>query len=64
NLGCQNLLNIQDPVALTMDGNGVVIGAVYTLPTGQTVQIGQVNAGNGGNAAPNNQPATSNLQKW
>ena len=60
NLGCGNLLNIQDPVALTMDGNGVVIGATVTLGNGQAVTVGQAAvpapaptqaAGNGGAGA-------------
>ena len=44
NLGCNNLLNTQDPVALVMDGNGVVIGATFTLGNGTTVTIGQAAA--------------------
>ena len=35
NLGCQNLVNAPDPIALTMNGNGVVTAAVM-VPLGQT----------------------------
>jgi hypothetical protein len=56
NLGCGNLLNIQDPVALVMN-NCVVVGATYTLGNGTTVQIGQQqannNCGNNGNNGDN-----------
>ncbi len=41
NLNCQNLLNVANPVATTVDGNGVVIGATITIngvtTTGGTV---------------------------
>jgi len=51
NLGCQNLLNMPNPIALTMDGNGVVTAAVM-VPLGQNPPA---NAGggaaNGGGAA-------------
>ena len=53
NLGCNNLLNIQDPVALVMQNN-IVVGATYTLPNGATANVGQVNAG-----AATNQPAVA-----
>jgi hypothetical protein len=35
NLNCQTLLNMPNPIALTMDGNGVVTAAVM-VPLGQT----------------------------
>ena len=35
NLGCGGLLNVANPITLTMDGNGVVTAATYT-PLGQT----------------------------
>jgi hypothetical protein len=35
NLGCQGLINKPNPIALTMDGNGVVTAAVM-VPLGQT----------------------------
>lgn len=46
-LNCQNLLNQPNPVAVQMDGNGVVISATITLPgtaTGGTSQIATGNA--------------------
>jgi hypothetical protein len=35
NLGCGGLLNVANPITLTMDGNGVVTAATFT-PLGQT----------------------------
>jgi hypothetical protein len=72
NLGCQNFLNIADPVNLTMDGNGVVVGATVTLPNGTTAQVGQQAAppaatptpaptnGNGGAGAATPTPTPTN----
>ncbi len=31
NLNCQNLLNLPNPITLTTDGNGVVVGATFNL---------------------------------
>jgi hypothetical protein len=67
NLGCQNLLNVQDPVNLVTDANGVVIGATFTLGNGQTVTIGQAAAaptptaaaGNGGAGAATPTPTAA-----
>lgn len=34
NLGCMNLLNMNDPVTIQTDGNGVAIGATFAAATG------------------------------
>jgi len=45
NLGCQGLLNnAPNPVALTLDGNGVVIAATITLPGTTTTTTGTTTA--------------------
>ncbi len=72
NLGCQNLLNMPDPITLVMN-NCIVIGATVKLGNGQTVQVGQAqgnnncgnngnNGGNGANANNTNNAVTPNNQ--
>ncbi len=46
NLGCQNLLNLPNPVTVQMDGNGVVIAATITLPGTATGGVSQIATGN------------------
>ncbi len=72
NLGCGNLLNIQNPVTLVNDGNGVTIGYTLVLPNGQTMSFGQQaaaaptptaaagNGGAGGTTAATPTPAPTN----
>jgi hypothetical protein len=38
NLNCPALLNVPNPIAVQMDGNGVVIGATFTLPQPTVMQ--------------------------
>lgn len=58
NLGCQNLLHVPNPIALTTNGNGVVTAAVM-VPLGQTPPQAMAPAGTGGIAttAPATPPA-------
>lgn len=38
NLNCQALLNVANPITVQTDGNGVVIGATFTLPQAAVMQ--------------------------
>lgn len=51
NLGCQNLLNKPNPIALTTDGNGVVTAAVM-VPLGQTPPQATMGAGGATTTTP------------
>ena len=61
NLGCQQLLNMPNPVTVQMDGNGVVISATFNANgngNGNANNGGNGNNGNGKNNGNNNPTAT------
>ncbi len=58
NLGCQNLLNKPNPIALAMNGNNVVTNAVM-VPLGQTPKTPPVQPGTAGGGKASPTPSTT-----
>lgn len=59
NLGCQNLLNMPDPIQVTTDGNGVAIAAKFNVTTTPVTTCGATPSGSTTPAVPTTTGAMS-----